>query len=85
MAVAFGSISSVSAAEAVPPPAAGQVPCDTLAGMGLIAMQPLSDVQGLQVRGQGRYRGIVIQRNITIGVPDFAVKQINISGRTVQW
>ena len=35
MAVVLGSISSVLAAEAVPPASAGQVSCDTLAAMGL--------------------------------------------------
>jgi hypothetical protein len=85
MAVVLGSISSVLAAEAVPPASAGQVSCDTLAAMGLAAMQPLSDVQGLKVRGQGRFQGIVIQRNIRIGVPASAVVQINISGGVLHW
>jgi hypothetical protein len=50
----------------------GQVPASMLAQMGLSTMQPMSDVQGMTVRGMGRRSGGTIQIN--------AVAQIGRAG-----
>jgi hypothetical protein len=46
----------------------GQVPAKMLAEMGLAGMQPMSDVQGLAIRGMGRSRSSVYANVVVIVV-----------------
>ena|SRR5436190_17218210 len=80
IAVVIVSAVAVNAAE---PRAAGNVSADALAQLGLGGMQPLSDEQGTQIRGQGF--GISLYGTFQVNVllvyaPSVNVQQNSIKG-----
>ena len=56
----FANVNTSSAADH------GQVPASTLAQMGLSSMQPMSDVQGLEVRGKGKSKVTIYANTVII-------------------